>query len=61
MEKTCFDGQRQGSTVKQTQITISMDLRNSYQYSKLQCQNWTESYEEVQKKIINSHHSLAKQ
>ena len=29
-------------------------MRNSYQYSNLQSQNWTESCEEVQKNIIKS-------
>jgi len=38
-----------------------MDLRNSYQYSNLQSQNWTESCQEVQKKIINSNPNLVSQ
>jgi len=61
MEQTCLAAQRQGSTFKQTQKIISVDLRNSYQYSNLQFQNWTESSEEIQKNIINSNPNLVKQ
>jgi len=39
VEWTCFAGHRQDSTFKQTQITISTDLRNSYQCSNVQSQN----------------------
>jgi len=39
---------------------ISTDLSNSYQYSNLQSQTWTESCE-VQEKIINSNPNQVKQ
>ena len=61
LEQTRFASQRQGSASKQTQWTISMDLRNSYQYSNLQSQNWNDSCEEVEKNIINSNKNLVKQ
>ena len=50
-QQTCFAGHTQGSTFEQHSVQSrpvwETPLNHTFQYSNLQSQNWTESYEEI--------------